>query len=84
MRIDANLGVDPLSWHARTLLVTLTDATTGIPVKGTVEVLAGGGRVTKASPTGTGSFRADVPDADRIQLLVLTRDRVAALALERR
>jgi hypothetical protein len=83
VRIQANLRVDPLSWKAKTLEVRLSDVSTGAPVNGRVDVVAGGGSEIHATGAGAGSYRASIPDADNIQLLVLAHDRVTSLALQR-
>ncbi|HZZ65351.1 MAG TPA: hypothetical protein VFE17_07630 [Candidatus Baltobacteraceae bacterium] len=83
VRIQANLRLDPLSWKARTLEVRLSDVSTGDPVNGRVDVVAGGGPEIHAAAAGAGSYRASIPDADNIQLLVVARERVTSLALAR-
>jgi hypothetical protein len=68
----------------RTLSLNLANAVTGRPLNATdVEVKAGNAPPIRAVRGQAGSYTANFTDSDRVEVLIMTRDRAAVIALRR-
>lgn len=84
LRVTGTVVQNLLSPQRRTLSLSLANAATGHPIDANeVEVRAGNARPVRATRKQTGNYTADFPDADRVQVLIVTSGRAAIIALVR-
>jgi len=82
--VKGSVAQNLLSPLRRTLSLNLANATTGHPLDALdVEVKAGNARAIQAVRQQKGSYTASYTDADRVEVLIMTRDRAAVIALKR-
>lgn len=84
LRVQGIVVQDIFSPQNRTLSLNLADAQTGHAIDArSVEVKAGSTRPIRATRSSTGAYTASFSDADRVEVLIMTSDRAAVIALER-
>ena len=83
LRVSGQVESDPISPQRSRLSLNLANAQTGHPLDATdVELKAGGAQPIHAMRAQTGSYTANFTNADRVEVLILTRDRAAVIALQ--
>lgn len=84
LRISGNVAENVFAPQTRTLSLHLSDANTGRPLDASdVQVKAGNERVIHAVREKTGSYTADITDAQRVNLIIVQNGRTATLALQK-
>lgn len=84
LRISGDLQKNVLSPQTSTLALHLTDASTGYPLDATdVQIKPDNAQAIHAARQQLGSYIVHFTDADRVDVLVITHDRAALIALKR-
>ncbi len=84
VRISGQVQRQLINPQNTTLLLDLTDASTGYPIDAReIEVRTADGHTVSPKRAQLGSYSATIPDSDRIDVLVLAKDETARLSLKR-
>jgi hypothetical protein len=84
VRVRGEIRQNVLEPQRRTLSVNLSNAQTGRPVDAMdVELKAGSSHTIHPMHERKGSYSASFADTDRVELLIVTSNRAAVIALQR-
>jgi hypothetical protein len=84
VRISGQVERQFLNPQSTTLVLDLSDASTGYPIDAhEIDVRTADGHTVSAKHAQLGSYSATVPDSDRIDVLVVAHDETARLSLKR-